>query len=209
MNDQTQARDASIVAVAAASIPWRTMADRALRDAAVSRRSLTSDDVWKILKAKRIPAPSEPRAMGPVMMAGVRSDLILQTDQTRISSDPSTPNHNRPQRVYLSQVYGEAPAKWGQLEKVAVDVDGITRYFDISPVREESRPKEQPKQEFMFSELPKKIDFGIHALCPRCHGVFRTVKGVRQKETLEPHDPKKACTRCGGIGLVPNIVPIP
>lgn len=105
-------RDEAIDAVASANADWTPWAMLALHDAAITNAALTSDDVWKILQRKRIPAPTEPRAMGPVMLAGVKRGWVYATDRVRSSDDPASPNHARPQRVYGSNIYGNAPAHW-------------------------------------------------------------------------------------------------
>jgi len=102
MFDQAQARDEAIAAVESHSVVWRTEAERALRAAAAAYWNLTSDDVWALLRVEGISAPPEPRAMGPVMMAGVRKGWIEPTDQVRTGSH--SPNHKRPQRVYRSRI---------------------------------------------------------------------------------------------------------
>lgn len=112
MDDQRVARDKAIERVEFNSIVWRSFARRALRDAAVSSDELTSDDVWWILRYHDIPDPTEPRAMGPVMLRGVRDGWIVSTNRTKISDDPASPNHNRPQRVYLSRITGREPSVW-------------------------------------------------------------------------------------------------
>ncbi len=77
---------------------------------AIDAPDLTSDDVWRALKLRSIPEPVEPRAMGPVMLAAVREGWLEQTDRTRISPDPATQNHSRPQRIFRSAVLGRDAA---------------------------------------------------------------------------------------------------
>lgn len=112
MDNQEVARDNAIARVEINSPAWRSFARRALRDAAVSNEDLTSDDVWRVLHMHKIPGPSEPRAMGPVMLNGVRDRWIVTTNSVRISSDPASPNHKRPQRVYQSLITGKPGAIW-------------------------------------------------------------------------------------------------
>jgi hypothetical protein len=104
MDDQRVARAAAIAAVEQASIIWRGLARNALLEVALSEGDLTSDDVWRLLHEQGVPDPSEPRAMGPVMLAAVRDRWIAPTDRVRIADYPASPNHRRPQRVYLSMM---------------------------------------------------------------------------------------------------------
>jgi len=104
--DQTVARDESIEQVQANSVVWRVAAERALKDLAYTHWNLTSDDVWWLLRDQHIPVPTEPRAMGPVMLQGVRKGWIRATNEVRISDQSATPNHRRPQRVYASLIRG-------------------------------------------------------------------------------------------------------
>jgi hypothetical protein len=113
MDDQRVARDQGIERVEQHSIIWRTFARKALRDAAVDLYDLTSDDVWHVLMEHDVPNPIEPRAMGPIMLGGVRDGWIEATNEVRISADPASPNHKRPQRVYRSLVPGRSRALWG------------------------------------------------------------------------------------------------
>lgn len=102
IEDQRAARDEAIEAVADRSATWRSFALRALLQAARQLDELTSDDVWRILNRQGIPAPTEPRAMGPIMLAGVRRGWLARTGRTRIADHPASPNHMRPQAVYRS-----------------------------------------------------------------------------------------------------------
>ena len=104
IEDQRVARDRAIDHVGTGSAFWRTYTRGALYECAGRFDDLTSDDVWAVLHRNGIPDPREPRAMGPVMLAGVREGWIKPTNQVRISDDPASPNHRRPQRVYLSLI---------------------------------------------------------------------------------------------------------
>lgn len=106
------ARDEALVAVGVGNADWTPWALLALHDAATENAVLTSDDVWKVLHRKHIPGPTEPRAMGPVMLTGIRRGWVYATDRIRASEDPASPNHGRPQRIYGSHIYGNAPAHW-------------------------------------------------------------------------------------------------
>lgn len=105
-------RDEALDAVAVGNADWTPWALLALHEAATTTAALTSDDVWKVLHRKRIPGPTEPRAMGPVMLTGVKRGWIEPTDRVKASDEPASPNHGRPQRVYGSMIFGDAPAYW-------------------------------------------------------------------------------------------------
>ena len=104
IEDQIEARDEAIARVESTSAPWRSFATNVLLRVAQAKPDLTSDDVWAGLHRAGIPDPGEPRAMGPVMLAGVKKGWIAATATVRIASDPSSPNHRRPQRVYQSRL---------------------------------------------------------------------------------------------------------
>jgi len=105
--DRAKAQLAAALAhVEIRSAPWRPWAGLALIHAAAKSVEITSDDVWRVLTAHSVPAPLEPRAMGPVMLAGVRKGLITPTERFLVSQDPATSrNHGRPQRVYASHIW--------------------------------------------------------------------------------------------------------
>jgi hypothetical protein len=99
------AKEAAIEAVERNAEPsWLDAAWTALlaacKDAWASRDgSLVSDDVWLRLYSDGVPAPHDPRAMGPVMQRAVREGLLLPTSTFRPSAMPQ--NHRRPVRVYV------------------------------------------------------------------------------------------------------------
>ncbi|HET7030349.1 MAG TPA: hypothetical protein VFI34_07545 [Candidatus Limnocylindrales bacterium] len=93
------ARDEAIAAVQ--DPPWASFASAALRDLAASRSILTSDDVWAELDG-RGPRPIEGRAMGPVMVAGVRAGWITPSGFTQ-GTNPK--HHADVMRVYASRLY--------------------------------------------------------------------------------------------------------
>jgi hypothetical protein len=237
--DQRVARDEAIKRVEEHSVVWRSFARLALRDAAVFDEYLTSDDVWHVLKMHKIPEPIEPRAMGPVMLAGVRERWIVATDKVQISLDPASPNHNRPQRVYRSLVVGGRGATWDQpearpfpLQRIGSKVDvKMTRCDDCGEMyavrtehqrtfkHREAVAKAQTIESIMpmpvqpeiqrFEELPRKVDFGSVIPCPRCKGFRRKRKGVLDDYSADPYDTKVVCPRCNGMGIVPNVGPNP
>jgi hypothetical protein len=148
--DQGAARDEGIARAADHNADWRTFASLALRDVAVAQEDLTSDDVWRVLHQHKIPDPTEPRAMGPVMLAGVTDEWITVTGSIRIADDPATPNHKRPQRVYRSRIVGARPAAWPT----------------VNPLRRDAIPMPPPP-------APGRLVFGMHMVCPTCKGANR------------------------------------
>lgn len=254
MDDQRQARDEAMARVENASAYWRPYAMRALYEAAASRREITSDDVWRVLHRRKIPSPGEPRAMGPVMVAGQKNGWIDQTDRTKISDDPSTPNHSRPQRLYISKITGSALPSWEAPPAVDTTASPVTpgmvgREFPLkrnedgfieikqvtcpdcgtaySILSEHQRTQihraaiaraatleslaptpEQPEPR-NYEEIPRKLAFGESVLCPRCKGMRRKVKGIMSVESMDPYQHGIVCIRCHGVGIVPNVSPIP
>jgi hypothetical protein len=82
--------------------PWRSFAERALRQVARRQASVTSDDVWAELDRMEIPRPAEGRAMGPVMMAGVKEGLIVPSGY---ASGRNPKHHADVMRVYRSAFF--------------------------------------------------------------------------------------------------------
>jgi ssDNA-binding Zn-finger/Zn-ribbon topoisomerase 1 len=121
--DQREARDEAIerVSSAAGNDWWKPYAMKAVYEAACMRQEITSDDVWRVLHEHRIRDPKENRVMGPVMIEAQRRGWLKQTDRTRISDDPSSPNHSRPQRVYISRIVGGALPSWERRKETQVD----------------------------------------------------------------------------------------
>lgn len=58
---------------------WIDAARRAVWDLATNRRDFTTDDVWHLLEQRGVPAPREPRALGPVVFKALRSGAIRDT----------------------------------------------------------------------------------------------------------------------------------
>lgn len=104
--------------VAAGNADWTPWAIRALEEVASRLPEFTSDAVWAELRRRGIPPPTEPRAMGPVMLAGVRAAWIEATDRVVPARDPKAINHGRPQRVYRSRRVGDPGAQWPTLPEV-------------------------------------------------------------------------------------------
>lgn len=81
-----------------ASRTWLDTAWAAVQYLCRHNREITSDAVWTYLAAFDVPAPHEPRAMGPVMRRAVKEGLLRPTSTFRPSALPQ--NHRRPVRVY-------------------------------------------------------------------------------------------------------------
>ena len=94
------ARDEAIANVSVTSVPWRTVAYEALLAVAEAQETVTSDDVWQELERRDIPRPAEGRAMGPVMMQGVRDGVIVPNGYTQ-GTNPK--HHADVMRVYRSR----------------------------------------------------------------------------------------------------------
>jgi hypothetical protein len=100
-----EARDEAIERVSSNSLAWRTVAHEALEAVCYRQLTVTSDDVWAELERMDIPRPDEARAMGPVMMRGVRLGLIVPHGFTQ-GTNPR--HHADVMRVYRSLAAIEA-----------------------------------------------------------------------------------------------------
>lgn len=96
--DQRAARDRALGVVERPS--WQPLALGVVRSLAVSGAPFTSDAVWHELDAQGIARPSEPRAMGAVLMYAVRQRWIVKTGRYVTAHDPASRNHARPQAEY-------------------------------------------------------------------------------------------------------------
>lgn len=90
--------------------PWMALATIALHRTACRFEMLTTDDVWAELREHGIDGPSEPRALGPVMMRGARQGWVTATREVRLSK--RTVAHAGPKRLWASNVLGEPPLPW-------------------------------------------------------------------------------------------------
>jgi len=94
------ARDEAVRTVAASEAPFVAVAYDALR--VLCRwnpgETVTSEDVWEMLGLRGISKPAEPRAMGPVMLRGVREGLIRPTG--RFVTSTMRTRHAGPVREY-------------------------------------------------------------------------------------------------------------
>jgi hypothetical protein len=80
-----EARDAAMARVDAAADPeWKDDAWSAIEQLVARGVDFTSDDVWRIVGFK----PSEPRALGPLMMRAQRAGMIRNSGNRRNSERP-------------------------------------------------------------------------------------------------------------------------
>jgi hypothetical protein len=86
-----------------ASVSWLSAAKHAGVLVARRRAEFTTDPIWKVLELQGVQPPHEPRAMGPVMDALVKSGICVKTDRVRPSVRPEC--HRRPLTVYRSLLY--------------------------------------------------------------------------------------------------------
>lgn len=78
-------RDAALAQVEAAASPeWIAAAERAVRYIAGLRSApFTTDDLWDYLEGGNVPAPREPRAMGPVVKRALARGVIVPAGYTQ------------------------------------------------------------------------------------------------------------------------------
>lgn len=69
-----------------------------VRRVAANYPDFTADDVWRELGL--FAAPTEPRAIGPVMLRAQQLGYCQPTDRTRATRNPRA--HRRPMRVWVS-----------------------------------------------------------------------------------------------------------
>lgn len=81
-------------------VSWGEYAMRAVEEIAATKADMTGDDVWFWLERHDIPGPSEPRALGVVMIRAAKRGLIVKTPNFRDSERPGM--HRTPLRVWNS-----------------------------------------------------------------------------------------------------------
>lgn len=87
-------RDKAIQQVAAnAPDGWIDQAVNAIRHVTLTRRFITSDDIWPL-----VTAPPEPRALGAAFQEASRRGIIRKTDRVIASARPAC--HGRPIAVW-------------------------------------------------------------------------------------------------------------
>jgi hypothetical protein len=100
----TLARDRAIDAVdKAADDAWKIKAWEAILYVARVRQRFTTDAVWYMLQEWGVPPPREPRAMGPMVVRGMREEIFGATGERKRSERVGC--HRRPIDVYLSKIY--------------------------------------------------------------------------------------------------------
>ena len=83
---------------------WVVVALRAARWLARKQPTLTSESIWEVMETYYPDRSTpEPRAMGSIMRRIAASGVITATDQTVKSGKKK--NHNRPLRVWKSNIY--------------------------------------------------------------------------------------------------------
>jgi hypothetical protein len=98
-----EARDEAIERVDEHADPaWKEAAYAVVCAIAAEVPEFTTDRVWYALERQRIPAPREPRALGPVMQRARRAGLIVNT--RRMQQSRSVVNHGRLVAVWKSEV---------------------------------------------------------------------------------------------------------
>ena len=92
-------RDEAMARVEAHADPdWKHMAVRAFMKVAYGSDEFTTDDVWRQLEEWEVPAPHEPRAMGPIVRSLVTQGVIEPVGRRKKSALPQ--GHCRPVEVY-------------------------------------------------------------------------------------------------------------
>ena len=83
---------------------WRSMAERRLRQLAIERPSLTSDDLWELMR-QEVPGlmPADPRACGAVFLYGQKMEWIAKSNMT--TSSTHRPCHGRDKRIWISLLH--------------------------------------------------------------------------------------------------------
>lgn len=97
------ARDEALRLVELPSEEWRQIAYEAVVWVAQRRQEFTSDSIWFVLRNLwKVPSPTEPRALGPVMMKAKKNLVCVGTGRTKLSTRPEC--HASPKPVYRSLV---------------------------------------------------------------------------------------------------------
>lgn len=83
---------------------WVESALLAVETLSNTQNTFTTDDVWRVLLARNIELPHEPRAMGAVMNLAVKRSWCAPTD--RYVQSIRVACHSRPLRVWRSLLRG-------------------------------------------------------------------------------------------------------
>ena len=81
---------------------WKVNEKRAVLWLAHTRDTFTAEDVWKVLEQRGEEAPHEPRAMGAIMTAAAKKEIIEATAEWVESNRPEC--HRRPVRIWKSRI---------------------------------------------------------------------------------------------------------
>lgn len=81
---------------------WKRNAKHAIYDLAQTRETFTTDDVWVLLHKRGEETPHEPRALGALMNAAAKKNLIVSSGDWVESNRHEC--HRRPIRVWRSLI---------------------------------------------------------------------------------------------------------
>lgn len=98
--------------VSASSLEWQDFARIATLSLASRQDEFTSNDIWQFLSEQKVPAPVEPKAMGPVTRWAIANGIAEPTSTVRKAAKSYSNNHGRPQLVYRSLVMGLVTPAW-------------------------------------------------------------------------------------------------
>ena len=103
MKTAIQLRDESIQQVEDnANKEWTDLVLQIIRQLALDKSTLTSDDVWNTLKNYPQVQTHQPSAMGAMFRRALSMELIVASEQFVLSKRPSS--HARPIRVWQSKL---------------------------------------------------------------------------------------------------------
>lgn len=98
--DGDELRDEGIARAETSAGDWMDDAREAIRTVALSRETMTSDEVWAHLGDSE---PPEPRAMGAALKAAERRGWVEATGSFRSSARPE--RHKAPVRIWRSMLW--------------------------------------------------------------------------------------------------------
>lgn len=93
-----RAEEGMTEAIEHAGQDWRQMAEIAVLTVARLRMTFTADDVWEYIVSHNLPQPPKRVALGAVICALSKRNVIHATGEWRNSARPET--HTRPLRVW-------------------------------------------------------------------------------------------------------------
>jgi hypothetical protein len=92
-----------------AQMVWKMAATNAIRDLAANNKEFVADDVWGLLQRRGVPAPREPRALGPMMKLAAVAGICEWTGVHKQSRQSL--NHQRPVVIWKSHIYKAKPVQ--------------------------------------------------------------------------------------------------